>query len=450
MKQRLVLAAVLATAALPARASAQAWLSDRRLSEGPGIRTGNLELHPGVGAEFGYDSNYTAASGDPNENVIPVLRLRVTPSLSLSTLGPERRGLNPGTPPALNFRFSVYLDYSRLFATESEDSDAVKAIQNPLNAGASLRLDISPQRPIGEDIYADFQRTVQPTNIPNESVTWSRDAVRAGAGITWRPGGRLFEWRLGYEFGYNFFESSDFQVNNNAQHSIQTRGRWRFLPRTALMYDGEYRFIRYPNSSNSSTVTPHDGDLLRARLGVNGLVLPRLALLALAGWQSSFYENVPTNADMILAQVEAKYFVIAQPTLDAAPAAPTASTGLSTIAVGLVREMGNSYLSSYFERTGGYLTLVYLQGGAFAAQLDGGYYHYVFPSSLTARKFSQDRLSGRLFAEYRFSNSFGLNGTVGFDQNMSGDLVAQPGVTLPNDNLDFTRWQAFLGLRWFL
>lgn len=38
-------------------ASAQVWLSDRSLSEGRGIRTGNFELHPGIGAEFGYDSN---------------------------------------------------------------------------------------------------------------------------------------------------------------------------------------------------------------------------------------------------------------------------------------------------------------------------------------------------------------------------------------------------------
>lgn len=454
MKQRLVLAAVLATAALPAPAYAQAWLADRRMGEGMGIRSGNLEIHPGLGAEFGYDSNYTLAAGKESpgeaagsENVIPVLRLRITPSLSLSTLGAERRGLNPGTPPSLIFRFGIYADYSRLWATESSDEEAVKQVQNPINAGANLRLDISPQRPIGEDLYVDFQRSVQPTNLPNEDVTWNRDALRAGAGITWRPGGGLFEWRFGYEFAYNYFESQAFRYNNNLQHAIQTRGRWRFLPRTALMYDGEYRFIRYPNTNNAPTSPVHDGDTLRARVGINGLVLPRLSLLGLVGWQTGFYENVPQNTDTVLATVEAKYFVIPPPGLDAQG---SASTGLSTIAIGLTREVGNSYLSSYYERTGGYASLVYFQGGAFVAQLDGGFYHYYFPTGNLYQTFSQNRLNGRLFAEYRFSNSFGLNGTVAVDQNMSDELRRQAGTSVPIDNLDFTRWQAFIGLRWFM
>lgn len=463
MKQRLVLAAVLATAALPAPAYAQAWLADRRMSEGPGIRTGNLEVHPGLGAEFGYDSNYTAAAGklapgqldsvDRSENVIPVLRLRITPSLTLSTLGPERRGLNPGTPPSLAFRFGLYADYSRLFATDSSDDsrdkDQLDRVNNPINVGANLRLNISPQRPIGEDIYADFQRSVQPTNIPDEDVTWNRDAMRVGAGITWRPGGGLFEWRFGYEFGYNYFESEAFRNNNNFQHAIQTRGRWRFLPRTAMLYDAEYRFIRYPNATNDSapTSTVHDGDTLRARIGINGLVLPRLSLLGLVGWQTGFYENVPKNTDTVLATVEAKYFVIPPPGLDSEGGA---STGLSTIAIGFTREVGNSYLASYYERTGGYASLVYFQGGAFVAQLDGGFYHYNFPESAAFRAFKQDRLHGRLFAEYRFTNSLGLNGTVAYDQNLSGTLRPQPGSTVPVDNLDFSRWQAFIGLRWFM
>ena len=42
----------------PRSALAQEWLKDRRYEEGAGIRTGDLELHPGIGGEVGYDSNY--------------------------------------------------------------------------------------------------------------------------------------------------------------------------------------------------------------------------------------------------------------------------------------------------------------------------------------------------------------------------------------------------------
>src|SRR3954465_2548154 len=94
-----VLAAVIAITAIPAVAEAQdqPWLRDRRYTEGIGYRVGDFELHPGVSAEFGYDSNYLHRA--PEENPIGSLRLRITPSLSLSTLGKERRDQAPGAPP---------------------------------------------------------------------------------------------------------------------------------------------------------------------------------------------------------------------------------------------------------------------------------------------------------------------------------------------------------------
>src|SRR5258706_13050003 len=53
-----VLAIPLALVSWSQEASAQGWLADRRYTEGAGIRTGDLELHPGIGGEVGYDSNW--------------------------------------------------------------------------------------------------------------------------------------------------------------------------------------------------------------------------------------------------------------------------------------------------------------------------------------------------------------------------------------------------------
>src|SRR5437868_4465534 len=80
----------------------QVWLKDRRYAEGVGIRTGDLELHPGIAGEFGYDSNYFLRSdkngpglpADPP--VVDTLRLRITPSFSLSTISPQRREAEGG------------------------------------------------------------------------------------------------------------------------------------------------------------------------------------------------------------------------------------------------------------------------------------------------------------------------------------------------------------------
>src|SRR5690349_13258347 len=107
MKARLPLIAALAVAIAPVKAKAQAWVGNSDFSEGVGIRTGNLELHPSVGAEFGYDSNFLRASAQ--EGRVDVLKLRVTPSLTLSTLGKARR--NAPTESDVAFAGSAYASY---------------------------------------------------------------------------------------------------------------------------------------------------------------------------------------------------------------------------------------------------------------------------------------------------------------------------------------------------
>ena len=73
-----------------AAAQDQTWLNDRKYREGAGFRVGNFELHPGIGADFGYDSNYYRRHS--SEDPVGSLRIRVSPSFSVSTLGPQRRG----------------------------------------------------------------------------------------------------------------------------------------------------------------------------------------------------------------------------------------------------------------------------------------------------------------------------------------------------------------------
>src|SRR3954463_12513801 len=117
MKRRAgVFLMVCASMAVPAVAAAQdqVWLKDRRYTEGIGYRVGDFELHPGVAAEFGYDSNplYRASSEAP----IGALRLRLPPSLSFSTLSAQRREAVPGTPlPSIEFRGALALTYNEFF-----------------------------------------------------------------------------------------------------------------------------------------------------------------------------------------------------------------------------------------------------------------------------------------------------------------------------------------------
>lgn len=472
-----VAAATCSTAALAQQA--QPYIQDRAYGEGIGIRVGNLELHPGIALEAGYDSNYFLRSEE--EGRIDAFRLRETVSLSLSTLGAQRRSLG-AAPPTLTLRSMAFVGFNQIFPINDNRSgvyatNEVEA-QNRVDAGATLALDVLPASQVGADLLADFVRASQPSNNPDLGYSWDRDSLRLGAGVIWRPGGGLFDWRLGYEFQYNFFEREAFQSLNNVHHYVNTRGRFRFLPRTALVYDASYGWIRYTSEATGQ----NDAEVVRSRVGVNGLVTSRLAALALVGWTASFYERTGArdarNFDSVTAQAELRYFLLPQPKLQPGDA----TVGLSAIAVGYLRDFTNSYLGDFYGRDRGYIGFSYFVGGRALIDLQGGYSRISHPTmfwpdtvatqeTVRAEAFTDHRIDAQLFGEYRLTDIIALNTTVRYDTSLTGQAIrAVPGDYNPNDpndpndpsdpnpqpvappppdHLGFERWQAFVGGRVF-
>jgi hypothetical protein len=449
MNGRLTVAASLSLLLMTSSVKAvQPWLSDRRYGEGIGIRAGSFELHPGISAEFGYDSNFFLRASN-EKPVVDVWRLRVTPSLSLSTVKPEHLGSTPRTEaPLFNFQAQTYLAYSEIFGAEDQQ------YHRNFDAGLGGRLEIAPQRQLGADIYADFVRNGEPSNAAGTGQTFDRGTVRGGAGVTWRPGGGLFDWRLGYEASYAYFEDQPYDGYNNVQHQINTRGRWRILPRSGFLYDAKYTFIRY---QDPNTPQPN-GDQVQARLGFSGLVTSRVAFLILGGWNSTYYEATanrvtttpPQNYDGYVGQAELKFF------LTSTPEDASAAVGLSSVTVGFARDVTNSYLGAFYTRDRGYLGFDLFLAGVFMASVQGGFGRYSYPQVDQYNPgFTQNHVDAMLFAEYRFSDNFGLNGTLTYDKSI-GEGPHPQGVQLGDgtppvlyDNLEYDRVQAYVGLRLF-
>jgi len=453
MKFCLTLATVL-LGAISLEASAQAqqpWLADRKYGEGIGVRVGNLELHPGISGELGYDSNYFLRSSE--EDPLSAYRIRITPSITLSTLGPQRT--QGSTPPSkLTFRGGAYLAYNEIIATDSKYKSEF-ADQRHLDVGSDIFLNIMPVGRVGGDTYLNFVRQGQPSNNTDTQNAFDRDSFRAGAGVTWRPGGGLFDWRLGYEFLYNYFEKEGFSYLNNFQHQVNMRGRWRFLPRTALLYDGNYTWVLYPNPGSQN-----DGTIARSRIGMNGLITNQLSLLALIGWAGTFYKQgtnaAPEQFDSLTAQAELKWYISggAEKTNDG-----SAPVGLSYASIGYTRDVSNSYLGNFYQKDRGYVGVSYMLGGAFVTSVTAGIANLAFPTSYFAGSdvvqqdaFSEQRVDASVFGEYRLSNTFGLNATFNYDRNFT-DVAIKTSATDPDaqrDYLAYQRWQVFLGARWFL
>jgi hypothetical protein len=484
MTTRVLAASAVAAILLVSRAaSAQAqyvaqpdspeWLKDRRYNEGIGIRTGDLELHPGVAGEVGYDSNYLLRSttngvsnGPPTAPVIPALEFRVTPSLYLSTLGQQRREGDNGAPSPLAFRAGFNATYRELVGLSSDPvaSQSQNDISSQRNLGgaADARLDILPERPVGGAIFASYARAILPNTVnANPDLSFNQDLVGAGAEIALQPGSGTLDWHVGYQLHATIFEEDTGKPYNNIVHEAYTRGRWKFRPRTAFVYDATLRFISYNNSELAQPVPLDTSTPVRTRIGLEGLVTDRFALLAMVGWGASFYNNdfaQQPQFDSVIAQAELRWFLAASPGI---ASVTDVGLALSSIAIGYTRDFQNSYLGSFYTQDRGYLKFYYLFAGRATITLEGGVaaieYPNLFWSDGTVRhaSFTNLRADATLFGEYRFTDTFGLNATLRYTANAGDQIldVTQPvmGQAAPATYaLQWNRWEAYLGLRFFL
>jgi hypothetical protein len=417
----------------------------------------------------GYENS---ANGNPATNapVVPAMTFRVTPSLYLSTLSPQRHeGDAMPEPPSVAFRAGVNATYREFIglASGTAASEQQNDISSQRNIGgaADARLDIAPQRPFGASLYAGYTRTIQPNTAdadPNQS--FNRDDVGVGGEFIVQPGSGTLDWRFGYQFHDTLFEESPGQPYDNTTNELYTRGRWRFRPRTALIYDATFRFVSYANSAEANAVGLFNSTPVRARIGLNGLITDRFSLLTLVGWGASFYDTTALPAqpqyDSVIGQAELRWFLSASPGLQRAA---DVGLSLSSIAIGYNRDFQNSYLGGFYGTDRGYVKFNYFFAGRALISIEGGAgaieYPHMYWGDGTSRQtaFTDARVDGTLFGEYRFTDSFALNATVRYTANFSSTAVpvqeptAQAPTSPANEyDMSWNRLEAFLGVRWFL
>jgi len=465
----LLIAAVLLTvlAPTPAFSQDQPWLADRKYTIGPGYRVGNFELHPGVAAEIGYDSNFLQrAENDSNGSPTGSLRMRLTPSFSFSTLGPQRRAFGSDqTPPPFDVFGGLSATYNHFIAVSGTESQK-NLVNGQRNIGgqADLRVNINAGHPWSGSLTGSFARLLQPSQDGILNQGFRRLVPSAGAELVWTPNNGMLDWRIGYNFTGTVFEEDRFNVLTNFNHTLQMRGRWRFLPRSAILYDARFSLIHYINDGCDKT-----GSMpVRAQLGYNGLITPNFGALLMVGWGSSFYnpnsaetEATVQDFDSVIAQAEIRYFLSPSRTTD--PNAASAST--SSFALGFNRDFYDAFVGSYFERDRGYLKLTYFLGGKFVVILDAGAGALVNPSitipDISGTPFKKPswtdiRIDAAGFAEYRFKDAFGINATLRYNTRLSNETLPtridpkDKNSPITQDKLQWAQFEAYLGARWLM
>ncbi|HEX2731795.1 MAG TPA: hypothetical protein VHM70_09325 [Polyangiaceae bacterium] len=434
--------------------TAQPWLQDRRETQGAGIRAGNLELHPGVAAELGYDSNFFLAAGTSGEPTIPTVRLRITPSLSLSTLGQQRTTATdtgpddvPPEPPKARFRSTLALSYDKLFATRDQYSSDVNSrsyVGADLNAG----VDILPERPWGVGLTAGYTRIDQPYNSPGQ-LALDHSTYAGGGDLRWRPGGGLLEWHWAYNARLTNYDDPAYALDT-VVHGLQTRGVWRFLPRTGLFYQGDVGFVVH----RSLDARVPDSTPVASQLGVNGLITSSIGALLMGGWKSIFTTPYPNGVqeefDNPIGRAELTWFIGA-----AGQADPTAANvGFSTLKLGAFHDGFTSDLANYYKIDKGYLELsamlagvVYLQASAGVASVRHSTPRNADGRPLIKGTLRELRQDVGLYGEYRVMKSFALFLNSAFSSSPRNNVVSLVGGT---DALKYTRFTVLVGARWFL
>lgn len=311
-KLSLLSVAFIATTLSSTSVHAQGWLADRGRAEGSGIRLGNFELHPGVGAEAGYDSNVFLSE---NAEDSPVMR--IAPHLYLQTLGEERTA--DAAPAPVAFRLGVSGSLKHYFETDAGTN---------IGVGQDAKLTLRPGSIFTFELSEEFKRNIDPfteaaapSTVPGEDgeleardINFARDQLtlgaRAGVGT---PGG-VFKAGLGYQFGIDHFEDDAFEDNRSNSHTVKADTSWEFFPKTALFWDGSIsrnNFIYSTDELDADamedlTVVRNDSTNVKTRLGLNGALTSRIGFTLAGGYGAGFFD-AGNDYEAVLAQVEARW-----------------------------------------------------------------------------------------------------------------------------------------------
>lgn len=482
---RFALAAAVPAVALaaPRDAHAQGWLKDRGYQEGEGIRTGDVELHPGIGGEIGYDSNWFLrtheelppggyVNGAPNAPPRDAAVFRLTPSFTISTLGQARLTQDPVAArerPAFQFRGTVSATLYHFIGKEVDEQSTVKSGNVTFDAAA--RADFNAGRPVGFALFAGYQRVIQPNVISDPNRSFNRNNIRGGGEVIFLPGGGALDIRAGYQAQATLFEQTNGVGFNHVTHELSFRDRWRFRPRTALFHDTTLRFVSYPNNERAFNYL-NNASPLRTRFGLTGLVTERLSALLAVGYGTTFFNtpNAPSSIQYnnFLANAELTYALSG----DSGASEPgQVSLLLSSVSLGYSRDFAQSFLGNFYTSDKIYTRFRYLFGGRAILDFSADAERLGFPqpfkqvggvispvNSVTGGptgEFDNWLVGGAIFGEYRLSNRFGINTTIDYHQMLSDTSVEAaastggPGTTPNFFHLSWRRFQAFLGVRYF-
>ena len=426
-------------------ASAQGWMADRSRREGPGFRVGNLELHPGLGIEGGYDSNVFYEDQDPRSSFL----LRLTGHIDVSTLNQQRReeGEAEDSPNEsarkLDFRAGLAASYYHFFVDEARDNVSLDAYANAT---------INPEGRFSVYLHDEFSRTVRPfIDRPSREVsgsevpTYARDRNVVGAELRLQSNGGVLKGALGYDYTLDYFEDDLFNYVNSHMHTMRLNLAWRFLPQTSLISMTEVNRQQYYQEDDEPSSALDDHWRVSSKIGVNGALTRTVGFTALVGYAAGFYD-IADEFDNVIVSAALSW-------------RPRPSMKYS---VGYDRNFTQSFIGNYAKRDHIYVAGQVMLGGSFLLGIDlslafvetGIAYAADGVTLLDSSNAERNDIfvTASLYGEYRFTNWLALTASVGYYGDFTDfeyDAPPTSGSAFPDPGGGYKKFEAWLGLRAF-
>ena len=192
---------------------------------------------------------------------------------------------------SVKFNFGSHLTISQLFGVGPNIGDT------KFGADVTTKLQLGSDASIVSFKLANnLVRTPDyldtPGTVASDEFRLSEWYDEGTARLTLRPGGRALELDLGYQIHLRAFDDAT-AIAKSQQHGGLFEARWKFLPKTALIFHADVsRFIPFgDNSSGSSPGTP-----FRVTIGATGQVTPRITAELTAGYEDTLADQIDVTA----------------------------------------------------------------------------------------------------------------------------------------------------------
>jgi hypothetical protein len=408
-------------------AFAQQWLSSTERAAGRGLRAGDFDFHPGIGSEVGYDSNVFLSETPESSGV-----LRVAPHLIVQT----RQNDAPDAEPAkVSLKAGVNAALKHYFAFT--DSTGI-------GLGQDLKLVLQPSSVFGFEVFDEFLRSIDPFTDPADSgatgasaqaVDYARNQLGVGARLQLSTPGQLLRGGVGYRADLDRFDDQAFQGNDSTAHTILADTSWEFLPKTAVFWNGTFKFHGYDDPALAPDTDRNDSRIIDSKLGLNGALTERIGFTISGGYGAGFFDGA-SDYDSVIAQLEARWRM--RETL--------------LLALGYDREYQPSFQgnSVRMDRVKARFQMLLAARIVLAARAEFSFLSFGRDNTAADPTRDDKHLLANLSGEYRMLEWLAVTGELGYIQNFT-DYVSTTtvGTMTFDDPAKYKRFDAWLGLRAF-